>query len=236
MLFKDDFEVAPEEEVVEPAEGQTDTPAEDATQDPNEVIRAMREDREKDRLRVEALEKQNEFYRDVAMQTPRRTSDPVPHLTPQQQAKFQHDDILTYGEIEAEMGTRLAEVNKEMAKLRGQLTEEAVKKQYPDYADVINKHVMPLVTADPRLMEEIDRQPNPALYAYRLGITSEGYIREQKSQAASKIADKVEKNLNKPATLSGVSGASNTGYKPGSIANMTSEQFAKFRRERLGEE
>lgn len=233
MLFKDDFEAEPVEESV-PAEGETTTPEGGETQDPNEVIRAMREDREKDRLRIEALEKRNEFYQDIAMQTPRRTQDQT--LTPKQQAKFQHDDILTYGEIEAEMGSRLGDVNRELAKLRGQLSEREVKDKYPDYVDVINKHVMPMVTADPRLMEEIDRQPNPALYAYRLGITSEGYIREQKANAASKVADKVEKNLSKPATLSVARGASSNGYKPGSIANMDSAKFAEYRRQRLGED
>lgn len=214
--------------------GQPESEAAD-TQDPQELLRAMREDREKDTVKMKAIEQQNEFYKNIAMQNMQKSQQGQPPMTPQQQAaaRFQNDDILTYGEMQEEFNSQLGSVQQQMQQMRGQMDEELTKTQHPDFADVIDQLVIPMIRANPRLMDEINQQPRPALYAYKLGCMTPEYIAYQQKTATEKVTNKIEKNLSKPKTL-GNAGASNTRKADDSYANMTSEEFAKKRAELLG--
>lgn len=223
-----------EEEVVESGEAQEETTAdessaEEETQDPHELIRAMKADREGDQAQIQSIRQQNELLTQMMLNT--GFGDKTPSQS-QANPKFADDDILTYAEMKQILDERLTPVDKNTAKIHGQISEENARRQYPDYDDVLEQLVVPMVKANPKLIDIIDSSPNPALMAYRLGTSSEAYIAYQRQNATKKVADKIEKNLSKPKTLSGAGQTSKPKQK--SFSNMSSAEFAKIRQEMLG--
>jgi len=244
MIFKGMYDEASTEVESEPQSTESteevsspeQTPSTEAveTQDPQELLRAMREDREKDSAKLKAFEQQNEFYRNVAMQNMQKQQQNPNQMSPQQQAaKFQQDDILTYAEMQEEFNSQLGTVQQQMQQMRGQMDEELTKTQHPDFEDVIDQLVVPLIRANPKLMDEINQQPRPALYAYKLGCMTPEYIAYQQKTATEKVTSKIEKNLSKPKTL-GNAGSTNAKHNADDFSKMSSEEFAKRRAELLG--
>lgn len=198
----------------------------DESQDPHELLRALREDRKKDQEELKRANENVNFYRDLAL---RQRKSPAAPESP----KFEKDDILTYGEVETTIGSRLSETQKQMRKMKCDLSEEMVKAKYPDYEQVVTDFVVPLVQKDPSIMEMIEESNNPALTAYRLGLAQPGYLEKQRKATTEKVAKKIEKNLGKPKTL-GAAGSSGSKAKVKSYADMSSEEFAKARFEKFG--
>ena len=217
-----------EEEQVEEVVSEEETPSEedDSTQDPHELLRALREDRKRDQEELQRANENVNFYRDLALRR-REAGQPV------QSPKFEKDDILTYGEVEATVGSKLSETQKQMRKMKCDMSEEIVKGKYPDYEDVVKTFVAPLVQEDPSLLDLIEESENPALTAYRLGLAQPGYAERQRKAVTQKVAEKIEKNLGKPKTLASA-GSSGAKAQVKSYADMTSEEFAAARFKKFG--
>lgn len=215
------------EEVEEVVSGEEIAPEEDdSTQDPHELLRALREDRKLDQEELKRASENVNFYRDLAL---RRRGEPQQVQAP----KFEKDEIPTFGEIETTIGSKLTETQKQMRKMKCDMSEEIVKGKYPDYEDVVKTFVVPLVQEDPSLLDLIEESENPALTAYRLGLAQPGYAERQRKSVTEKVTQKIEKNLGKPKTLAHA-GSSGAKAQVKSYADMTSEEFAAARFKKLG--
>ena len=210
------------EQGAESTQSQEPTPAE-THEDPAEALRAMREDSDRNR-------EQAAFFRKLALsQTGKRQPS-------KQTIDKDPNEYLTAGEAKA-FDERFAQIEDRQRSQHDALCEERARAKFPDFDEVIFKHVLPIVEAqkamgDFSLMNAIDNAEDPALAAYYFGRSSETYAAQSadRSKATTqKVVSKIEENLNKPGTLGSVKSASPSVAKK-SYSEMDSKEFAEARR------
>jgi hypothetical protein len=188
-------------------------------------FKAFRE--EIDRIKAEREEfKQNlEILRaNVQQQTPRR-EEPAPK-------KFldgmEDNDIPNVKEIRSAWDQREKEYVSRIEELQ-------VAQQHPDYAEVLEKYLTPLIRQKPHLAEGIQGASNKALFAYELGKM---YQQQQIAQAVpppvapqatppSETAKRIVENARKPGTLA-QAGGQGALSKADYFATMSDEDFMRM--------
>jgi hypothetical protein len=162
-------------------------------------FKALRE--EVDRLKVERETEKREYQQNLDMM---RANMANKQSEPKNQMfeGMQEDDIPSVKDI------RRAWEQKE-SDYQARIEELQVAQQYPDYAEVIEKHTLPLVKQKPHLAEGIQGARNKALMAYELGKMAK-QMQETPApvQQKSTIAQKIVENARKPGTLSQSGGQS----------------------------
>jgi len=131
------------------------------------------------------------------------------------------DDVLNVAEMRRELEARESGYESRIQELEFQQT-------HPDYAEVLNKHLTPLIQQKPHLARAIETSQNPAAFAYELGLLARGQQPVQQPQTQpSDIAQKIVENARKPATLAQAGGQSVLS-KADYYATMSDQEFMKF--------
>lgn len=134
------------------------------------------------------------------------------------------DDVPNVAELRREWESR-------EANYQARLEELQVQQMYPDYNEVLQKYVVPLINQKPHLAEGLQGARNKALFAYELGKMAQNSqpqqpITQQMQQPTqpSTIAQKIVDNARKPGTLS-QAGGQGALSKADYYASMSDKDF-----------
>jgi hypothetical protein len=134
------------------------------------------------------------------------------------------DDVPSVSEIRQEFATREAEYV-------ARLEELQVQQQFSDYAEVMNKHLEPLLKEKPYLVRGILAAENKALFAYEIGKLAQQAKSIQSSppqeQQINRDAQRMVENSRKPGTLSQAGGQAALS-KADYFASMSDAEFMKL--------
>ncbi len=111
---------------------------------------------------------------------------------------------------------------------QAKLDEMQVAQAHPDYAEVIEKFVLPLVKQKPHLAEGLHGAKNKALFAYELGKMAQSLQTPPPSAPQrSENAQRIVENSKKPGTLS-QAGGQGALSKADYFASMSDQEFMKM--------
>ena len=167
----------------------------------------------------------------------------APRPEPQRENKFlndmKEDDIPNVGELRREW-------ERKESGYQERLEELQVAQQHPDYAEVLEKYVVPLIKQKPHLAEGIQGSRNKALFAYELGkMAQQMQAPQQQAQAPmpqpvtqvsqalqaaptkNENAQRIVENSKKPGTLS-QAGGQGALSKADYYSSMSDAEFMKF--------
>ena len=165
-------------------------------------FRALREEISRIKTDRDDLKQNLEILRANVVQKPQ---EPSPETT--MFKGLRKDDIPNVEDIE-----RVFKEREEAYQAR--IEELQVAQQHPDYAEVMEKHLTPLLKQKPHLVEGIQGAKNKALFAYELAKMAQNQRQaevappiEAPTQKSSN-AQKIVENARKPGTLSQTGGQS----------------------------
>jgi len=216
-------------ELLEPeVKTQVDEIPEKTEQNPQaENFRAFRD--EVDRMKAERETEKRDFQQQIELlraNLANKQSQP-----PQPERKFldgmNDNDVPNVAELRKEWEER-------ESSYKARLEEMQVAQEHPDYAEVIEKFVLPLVKQKPHLAEGLRGANNKALFAYELGKMAqqmqERQTQQMPSNASSKPnenAQKMVENAKKPRTLA-QAGGQGALSQADHFATMSDQEFLKF--------
>jgi len=123
---------------------------------------------------------------------------------------------------------------------QSRIEELSVAQDHPDYAEVMQKYLTPLLQQKPHLAEGIQGARNKALFAYELGKM---YQHQQPSNQVAvpqaptsqqTMAQRIVENSRKPGTLSSAGGTGSLS-KAEYFATMSDKDFMAIAEKNLGE-
>jgi len=151
----------------------------------------------------------------------------------QAQAAPQEDPI---GLADDEVMT-VADFKKAITKIgsgfESELAELKVQRKYPDYEEVVSKHLPEVLAANPGLRDTLQRDPNRYELAYFLAKRSDGYSTAAKETKKSQDAERVVQNTQRTGSLSQV-GHATAATPQVSYKNMSDADFMKQVQQNLG--
>ncbi len=189
----------------------------------SENFRALREEVDRIKAEREAEKREHQLQLDLL----RANMAPQPRQDPQQQSyerKFldgmKEDDIPNVGELRREW-------DQKESMYQARLEELQFAQSHPDYAEVLDKYLAPLVKQKPHLARGIQASDHPSLMAYELGKMYQQTQERREATTVSENAQRIVENAKKPGTLSqagGQSALSQADY----YASMSDREFMKF--------
>jgi hypothetical protein len=187
-------------------------------------FKALREEMSSKQAQIEELRNNLEMMRANVSQ---RIQQPQEQEKPMFEG-MNKDDIPNVGDIERAWKQKEANYVERIEELQ-------VAQQHPDYAEVIEKYVAPLVRSKPHLLEGIQGARNKALFAYELGMMAkqsqqpqvQPQMVEPKATQKSIDAQKIVENARKPGTLSSAGGQSVLS-KADYFATMSDKEFLEM--------
>ncbi len=194
-------------------------------------FQALRE--EVDRLKAEREVERNEFKQNLDLlranaqqqHQPKHVEEPKKFLE-----GMGDNDVPNVSEIRRALEQREAEY-------QARIEELQVQQTYPDYAEVMEKHLTPLLKQKPHLAEGIYGARNKALFAYELGkMAQQNYAPPQQvTQTQPSVnAQKIVENSKKPGSIAQAGGQSVLS-KADYFATMSDAEFMKIASKNLGE-
>lgn len=141
------------------------------------------------------------------------------------------DDVLNVKELRREFESI-------DANYRARIDELEFQQSHPDYVDVLNNYLTPLIKEDPSIASEIRQSANPAATAYRYGSLAKRAApsQHQEVQASppspSQTAQRIVENARKPATLAQAGGQSVLS-KADYYATMSDKEFMQMAQKNL---
>jgi len=135
------------------------------------------------------------------------------------------DDVLNVAEVRKELESR--EVN-----YQARIEELEFQQTHPDYVDVLNNYLSPLIKEHPSLAERISRDSHPAAFAYMLGSIAKAKHDSPSPTPApppskAEVAQRIVENARKPGTLAQAGGQSVLS-KADYYATMSDQEFLKL--------
>ena len=185
-------------------------------------FRALRE--EVDRIKAERdLEKrEHQLQLDMlrANLDNRNVNQEAPKASREMFDGMDGDDVPSVAEIRKEWQHR-------EAGYQARLEELQVQQAHPDYAEVIEKHTLPLLKQKPHLLQGLQHSENKALFAYELGKMAQQISAPSQAPTKSAEAQKIVDNSRKPGTLSQAGGQGSLS-KADYFATMSDQEFMKY--------
>lgn len=186
-----------------------------------EHFRALREEVDRIKAEKEAEKREYQLQLDMLRANLAQQQNPKPQF---QERKFldgmKEDDIPNVGELRREW-------EQKESQYQARLEELQIAQQYPDYAEVMEKYLSPLVKQKPHLVEGIQGARNKALYAYELAKMAQQMQERQSAPIKNENAQRMVENSKKPGTLSQAGGQSALS-KADYFASMSDQEFMKF--------
>lgn len=178
---------------------------------------------EVDRMKAEREAEKKEYQLQLDMLRANMAQQNALQSLPQEN-KFlggmKEEDIPNVGELRREW-------ERKEAVYQQRLEELQVAQQYPDYAEVMEKHLSPLVKQKPHLIEGIQGARNKALFAYELGKMAQQMQGQQVASTRSENAQRIVENAKKPGTLS-QAGGQGALSKADYYASMSDQEFMRM--------
>lgn len=200
------------------AEGQ---PPEPGSNPQSEHFRALREEVDRIKAEREAEKREHQLQLDLLRANlPHQQQPEKPQTDRKFLAGMKEDDIPNVGELRREW-----EQKESMYQAR--LEELQFAQSHPDYAEVLDKYLAPLVKQKPHLARGIQASDHPSLMAYELGKMYQQTQERRETTVVSENAQRIVDNAKKPGTLSqagGQSALSQANY----YASMSDREFMKF--------
>ena len=191
--------------------------------------------------RLQQTEQQLEYFRELLRQNQELISLYKDKSEPKEKDPFEGldpDEPLTVKQIQMLEEKILQKSQKALQDVESRykrslvaISEKAAKLRYDDYDDVL-QYAVEMAKEDPLILQKIAQSDDPAEEAYRWGQRHPKYIEKVRSKAKGDVTDKIKSNLNK-ATSSTPNRAGSVPKKD--IFEMTPEEFAEYRRRKLGE-
>lgn len=196
-------------------------------------FRALRE--EVERIKTEREHERNDFKEQLELLKANQLQRlPEKEAPPRRMFEgLNEDDIPSVKEIESAWTRKEAEY-------QARIEEMQVAQQYPDYNEVLQKHLSPLLKQKPHLAEGIQGARNKALFAYELGKMAQMHsqaplpVTSPEPPKPSPVAQRIVENARRPGTLSnagGQGGLSKADY----YASMSDNEFMTMASKYLGE-
>lgn len=221
---EDGYEPVHQELLDQQIKKQVDDTPEPAVNPQAEHFRALREEVDRIKAEKEAQKQEFQLQLDMLRANVAQTHQQRPQEEPRKQAfdGMKEDDVPSVGELRREFAAREAEYQQRLEELQ-------VQQQFPDYAEVMNKHLAPLVKDKPHLIKEIMRAENKALFAYEIGKMAQQAYKapEPPTQQQSNAAQRIVENSKKPGTLSQAGGQAALS-KADYFASMSDAEFMKM--------
>ena len=177
---------------------------------------------EVDRMKAERESEKKEYQLQLDMLRANMAQQQQP--TQHQERKFldgmKDDDVPSVGELRKEW-------DQKEAMYQGRLEELQVAQMHPDYAEVMEKYLAPLVKQKPYLAEGIQGARNKAQYAYELAKMAQQMQDHQVQTTKSENAQRIVENSRKPGTLS-QAGGQGALSKADYFASMSDQEFMKM--------
>lgn len=191
-----------------------------------EHFRSLRD--EVDRLKTEREAEKREHQLQLDMFRANQSRQEPPRQEPKFLDGMREEDIPNVGELRREWEQKERGYQERLEELQ-------VAQQHPDYAEVLEKFVVPLIRQKPHLAEGIHGSKNKALFAYELGKMAQQMQASayppvpQESLATTKTetAQRIVENAKKPGTLS-QAGGQGALSKADYYAQMSDQEFIKF--------
>lgn len=195
-------------------------PEQPNTNPQSEHFRALREEVDRIKAEREAEKREHQLQLDLLRAN-------LPQQQPTQPSKerrflegMKEDDIPNVGELRREW-------DQKESMYQARLEELQFAQSHPDYAEVLDKYLAPLVKQKPHLARGIQASDHPSLMAYELGKMYQQMQERQSATIVSENAQRIVENAKKPGTLSqagGQSALSQADY----YASMSDREFMKF--------
>ena len=210
-----------EEALLEPKTA-SEQPPEPVTNPQSEHFRALRE--EVDRIKAEREVEKREHQLQIDLLRANMAPQAQQPASQFQERKFldgmKEDDIPNVGELRREW-------DQKEGMYQARLEELQFAQAHPDYAEVLDKYLAPLVKQKPHLARGIQASDHPSLMAYELGKMYQQTQEVRTATTVSENAQRIVDNAKKPGTLSqagGQSALSQADY----YASMSDREFMKF--------
>lgn len=142
------------------------------------------------------------------------------------------EDMPNVGEIEDAWARREEAYRQREEAYQQRLEELTVAQTYPDYAEVLEKYLTPLIRQKPHFAEMIKSSQNKAYTAYEIGLMAKHMEGNKAQTIKSDNAQRIVENSRKPGTLSQAGGQS-TLSKADYFASMSDSEFLKFAQRNL---
>lgn len=141
---------------------------------------------------------------------------------------MESDYVPSVGEIESAL-------ERHDRSIREQMEEMSVMQKYPDYHDVLQKDLVPLIKEKPHLAQMINSSPNKALAAYELGMMARSTKQSApKDISGAERAQRIVQNSQKPMNVAQVGGSSAIS-KADYYASMSDADFLKLAQKNLSQ-
>lgn len=182
-------------------------------------FRALTQEVDRMKAERETEKKEYQLQLDMLRANMAQKDQPV-----QQERKFldgmKDDDVPSVGELRKEW-------EQKESMYQSRLEELQVSQMHPDYAEVMEKYLAPLVKQKPYLAEGIQGARNKAQYAYELAKMAQQIQDHQVVTTKSENAQRIVDNSRKPGTLS-QAGGQGALSKADYFASMSDQEFMKM--------
>ncbi len=208
----------------QPVKSEVDTPREQPDSNPQaEHFRALREEVDRIKAERETEKREHQLQLDILRANLDRQYQPAPQ--PQVQERrfldgMKEEDIPNVGELRREW-------EQKESMYQSRLEELQVAQQHPDYAEVLDKYLVPLVKQKPHLAEGIQGARNKSLFAYELGKMAQQMQERQVASTSNENAQRIVDNSKKPGTLS-QAGGQGALSKADYFSSMSDQEFMRM--------
>jgi len=168
-----------------------------------------------------------------------KQNQPVPAIQ-----QLDEDDSITRSVYEEDVSSKMGALERKIADLEFQVTQNSVQSKYPDYEDVINNYTVPLANKNPYLAETIRSATNKPQVAYELGkqerelqqlrakleqqAQPQQYAYQQVAQPSPSM--RMLENAMKPGSLSMTGGQGTFVQQKVDFASMSDAEFDAYHR------
>lgn len=182
-------------------------------------------DTAQERERRRSAESQVQFYRDMQTQPQQSTEESVEYV-----ADLTLADLDRLIEKKAQSIAQPITQQNRTAILSQQEDAMRHNPKYPDYDDVIDNIVKPMMAQDADFKNMLGLSNNPALTAYNWAMSQPQYAQQKTVASTKKALREIDANANKTnlATSGGGSGASKTPAPGNKYKGMSSAEIKKL--------
>lgn len=168
-----------------------------------------------------------------------KQNQPVPQIQ-----QLDEDEALTRGVYEEDVSSKMSALERQIADLQFQVSQNSVQSKYSDYDEVIEKYTVPLANKNPHFAETIRSASNKPQVAYELG-KQERELQQLRAQLANQAAQpqyayqqvaapspqmRMLENAMKPGSLSMTGGQGTFVQQKVDFANMSDAEFDEYHR------
>lgn len=206
------------DEAVETPDGDVETPEEAAIDDSK--VDALEQEIARLRDKVRDQDRALDFMQQVAN---RQQQEPPKEPEPEE------EELVDWRTVKNMMEKQKQEFALERQKEKIVASEEALRKEVPEWPEIYESVVKQKYESDPEFRNYIISRPDPARAAFKWAQEQEAYVRlfgkRQAKKTSGEDIEKAERNAKKPKTLSELGSGSE---KKTDWANMSREEFLKI--------